>query len=59
VPGFRCRHNPAQAATQFHQLFQRIGLTREQFESPAYTRLAMLRQHLGQGRLDRELFWKG
>lgn len=58
LPGFRCRRDPAAGAAELRRLFERIGLTREQFESPAYTRLAMLRHLIRTGQVDDDLFWR-
>jgi hypothetical protein len=58
LPGFRCRHSPEAGAIEFRRLFEQIKLRREQFEAPAYTRLAMIRQLLRTGQVDDELFWR-
>jgi len=58
LPGFRCCRDPVAGAAEFRRLFERIGLSREQFESPAYSRLAMLRHLIRTGQVNGDLFWR-
>lgn len=58
LPSFRCRRNLRQGAEELRAVFERIAMTRDVFESRAYTRLAQLRHLLATGQLDRDLFWR-
>jgi nucleoside-diphosphate-sugar epimerase len=53
---FTCRWTAERGAQQLAELFARIGLTREQFEFRAYTRLAQLQHLLAEGQLDDQFF---
>jgi nucleoside-diphosphate-sugar epimerase len=57
LPGFRCAHTVRDGAGELSRLFERIGLDRDTFEAPAFTRVRQLRRLLASGRLDRHLFW--
>lgn len=58
LPGFRCRRDASEGARELRELFAAIGLTRELFESRAFTRLKQLEHLLREGRLDGRLFWR-
>jgi len=58
LPGFRCRRNPAAAAAELRELFAVIDLSKEVFESRAYTRLRQLEFLMKTGQLDHEFFWR-
>jgi nucleoside-diphosphate-sugar epimerase len=58
LPGFRCRRTALQGATELRQVFERIGMTRETFDRPAFTRLAQLQHLLDAGRTDDRFYWK-
>lgn len=58
LPGFRCRGDVAMGAKQLLALFERIELTREAFECPAYTRLKQLQYLLRTRQIDADLFWR-
>ena len=57
LPGFACSHTPGQAAREFRQLFERIGMTPEVFRFRAFTRLRQLQHLIDEGDLDPQLFW--
>ncbi len=58
LPGFACRYDAKAGAQQLRAVFERIGMTREIFEAPPYTRLKMLRHLIATHQLDAELFWR-
>ncbi|PMP87235.1 MAG: NAD-dependent dehydratase, partial [Chloroflexus aggregans] len=58
LPGFACRYDASAGARQLRAVFERIGMTREIFEAPPYTRLKMLRHLIATNQLDAELFWR-
>ncbi len=58
LPGFACRYDAVAGAQQLRAVFERIGMTREIFEAPPYTRLKMLRHLIATNQLDAELFWR-
>jgi CDP-6-deoxy-D-xylo-4-hexulose-3-dehydrase len=57
-PEFNCRFSVFDGAKQLFDQFKKIGLTKSDFESPSYTRLAMLKQLLGSEQIDENLRWK-
>ena len=57
LPGFRCEWDARRGAHQFRDLFARIDLTREQFESRGFTRLRQLEYLLRTGQIDANFFW--
>jgi nucleoside-diphosphate-sugar epimerase len=58
LPGFRCRKTALQGATELRELFERIGMTQEIFNRPAFTRLAQLQHLLHVGRTDDQFYWR-
>jgi nucleoside-diphosphate-sugar epimerase len=58
LPGFRCRRNARMGATQLFELFERIDMTRETFESRAYTRLKALKHLIETRQIDDDFFWR-
>jgi nucleoside-diphosphate-sugar epimerase len=59
VPSFRCAWDPRRGAEQLRALFGSIQLTRDDFESPRYTRLKRIEELLRTNRVDSSLFWVG
>ena len=59
MPAFRTRWTAERGARQLRAVFERIGLTREMFETPPYTRLRELRYLQDTGQLDAKLYWRG
>jgi nucleoside-diphosphate-sugar epimerase len=57
LPDFSCRMDPAKGAEQLRAVFEQVQLSREMFESRAYTRLLQLRYLIETGQLDEKLFW--
>jgi nucleoside-diphosphate-sugar epimerase len=58
LPGFACQRDATAGARELRALFDRIGLTREQFESRLYTRLKQLTHLLHTDQIDAEFFWR-
>jgi nucleoside-diphosphate-sugar epimerase len=58
LPGFACRRDAQFGARQMREVFERIGMTREVFEAPPYTRLKMIQQLLKTSQIDADFFWK-
>ena len=58
LPGFRCEWNAEKGARQLRNVFERIGMPREQFEFRAFTRLKALKHLLSTGQIDERFFWK-
>jgi len=58
LPGFRCQRDATIGAYQLYELFDRIGLSRETFESRAYTRLRQLEYLVKTQQIDDHLFWR-
>ncbi|QJE73386.1 SDR family oxidoreductase [Aerophototrophica crusticola] len=57
LPDFRCQWSAERGAAQLYQVFSRIGMTREMFEAPAFTRLNALKLLVGSGQLDPLFHW--
>jgi nucleoside-diphosphate-sugar epimerase len=58
LPGFRCRYDAASGARQLRQVFERIGLTREDFEGKNYTRLKQLNYLISTNQIDDDFYWR-
>ncbi len=58
LPGFACKRDARVGARQLREVFEQIGMTREIFEAPPYTRLKMLQQLISTRQIDGELFWR-
>lgn len=58
LPGFKCHMNAEKGATELFELFKRIDLTREVFESRAFTRLNQLKYLFTSQQIDNEFFWR-
>lgn len=57
LPGFSCDWDARRGARQLRELYDRIDLTTELFESRHHTRLKQLDFLLSTGQIDDELFW--
>lgn len=57
LPGFRCLRNARTGAVELRSMFERVQLSREIFESRAFTRVRQLEHLLKEGRLTGNLFW--
>jgi nucleoside-diphosphate-sugar epimerase len=58
LPGFRCQRDAMIGAQQLYQLFERIDMTRELFESRPYTRLKQLEHLIRTRQIDGDFFWR-
>ena len=58
LPGFQCRHNVARGAHELHTIFERIGMSRDIFESRAYTRLKQIQHLRNTSQLNEHFFWQ-
>lgn len=58
LPGFACEWDAERGARQLRRVFEGIGMTRELFEAPPFTRLEQLRHLLATGQVDEHLFWR-
>jgi nucleoside-diphosphate-sugar epimerase len=57
VLGFTCERDIEYGADELYNLFERVKLTRELFETPSYTRLRRIRELIDSGKVDKNLFW--
>lgn len=58
LPGFRCRHDVFAGVLELRRLFEALPLSRDTFESPAFTRVRCLEMLLRSGQVDEALFWR-
>ncbi len=58
LPGFRCRRNALAGAHELRELFERINMSRETFESRAFTRLRQLEYLIRTGQISDHFYWK-
>jgi len=58
LPDFKCQWSAETGARQMHRLFERIGMSAEEFRAPAFTRVNMLLKLKAAGLLDDQLFWR-
>jgi nucleoside-diphosphate-sugar epimerase len=58
IPAFKCTMNLEAGAREFRKLFEKINLSLEDFEFPAYTRIKQLKLLLQAGSLDQNLYWR-
>ena len=58
LPDFRCRWDAGAGAEELRRIFERIKMTDEIFNAPAYTRLSQLKRLLATEQLDSELYWR-
>lgn len=57
LPDFQCEWDARRGAQQLADLFGRIGLTAEEFQSRGFTRLKQLEHLIATGQIDRDFFW--
>jgi nucleoside-diphosphate-sugar epimerase len=57
LPGFKCDWDAQRGAQQFAELFNRIKMTKEEFESRGFTRLKQLEYLIKTGQIDNNFFW--
>jgi len=58
LPGFRCERDARIGAHQLHELFERTQMTKELFESRAFTRLKQLQHLIRTNQIDDAFFWR-
>ncbi len=58
LPEFQPQWNTRKGAEELYTVYQKIGLTLEEFEGPKYKRIAHIQKLLDEGRLDQNLRWK-
>jgi nucleoside-diphosphate-sugar epimerase len=58
LPGFKCQRNATWGAMELHELFERIEMPREVFDSRLYTRLKQLEYLLRTRQLDERFYWR-
>lgn len=58
LPGFRCHRNASNGAVELRELFKRIKMPRETFESRTFTRLRQLQYLIETQQIDDRFFWK-
>jgi nucleoside-diphosphate-sugar epimerase len=57
MPEFETRWTAERGARQLKAVFERIGLTREMFEAPPFTRLREIKHLRATGQVDGALYW--
>ncbi len=57
LPGFKCDWNAQRGAQQLFDLFTRIDMTQEVFESRGFTRLKQLEYLIRTQQIDKDFFW--
>jgi nucleoside-diphosphate-sugar epimerase len=55
---FKCQRNILMGAQQLKELFERIEMTKEVFESPSFTRLKQLEYLIKTQQIDSDFFWR-
>jgi nucleoside-diphosphate-sugar epimerase len=58
LPDFKCDWDVPKGAKQFHELFQQIDFTKEDFLSRGFTRLKQLEYLIRTQQIDQDFFWK-
>ncbi len=58
VPAFQPQWNARRGAIELYDVYQKIGLTLEEFEGPKFQRIAHIKQLLSNNLLDNNLRWK-
>lgn len=58
LPGFKCKWSVKKGAQQLLEIFQKIQLTKELFESKSHTRLKQINYLLQTQQIDADFFWK-
>lgn len=58
LPGFSVQRDAAFGAQELRAVFERIGMTRETFESRLYTRLKQLTHLVDSDQIDEQFFWR-
>ena len=58
LPGFKCEWTVQRGAEQLLDIFSRIGLTMELFESAPHTRLKQITNLIETKQIDADFFWR-
>jgi nucleoside-diphosphate-sugar epimerase len=58
LPEFKCERNILLGSQQLKELFERIEMTKEIFESPPFTRLKQLQYLIKTNQIDDDFFWR-
>lgn len=58
LPGFSCKYNVAKGAKELLDIFEKINLTKEDFDSKNYTRLKQIKYLKETNQIDSSFFWK-
>lgn len=58
LPAFRCEWGLSDGIRQFHELFSKLDLKREDFENRAFTRLRQLKFLIETGQIDEAFYWR-
>ncbi len=58
LPGFVCKKTVPDGAGELRELFEKIGLTKEQFLSRNYTRIKQLEYLSKTGEINKKFYWK-
>lgn len=58
LPEFKCEWDVEKGVRQFRALFERIGMTRDVFDHPGYTRLKQLEHLIKTGQIDQDFYWR-
>jgi nucleoside-diphosphate-sugar epimerase len=59
LPDFACDWDARRGAAQLYDVFTRIDMTRETFDSRPFTRVKQLQHLLRTGQIDEHFFWSG
>jgi nucleoside-diphosphate-sugar epimerase len=57
LPGFACEWDAERGARELHQVFERIAMSRGDFEWRGFTRLKQIEYLLGTGQIDQQFYW--
>ncbi|BAZ07638.1 NAD-dependent epimerase/dehydratase family protein [Calothrix sp. NIES-3974] len=57
LPGFKCDWDAQRGAKQLYDIFSRIDMTPEVFNSPGFTRLKQLEYLIRTQQIDKDFFW--
>lgn len=57
LPGFSCKHNVRSGVVELKALFEKIGLTKDQFEGKEHIRLKQIQYLLTEKKIDNQFFW--
>ncbi len=58
LPGFVCQRTVSSGAHELRALFEDVALTRDAFESRAYTRIKQLEHLLATGQVNERFYWR-